>query len=225
MLKENTKARPILYVLMFLMLLLFSVGLINYYYVKKIDDSYTELINSMMKGDNTIHEITNNSTRTILAISRILSAKKEDEKEKRIAELNKYIEKNNINFQILDSLCNDDFKRKNLEELVLLRKEFLHSKDSLMLLIKKNGIVESTKEFYRQVLKSKLENYQDEQMLFAHNAKFVLSENSNALTILTERIRNITFGLMFAPFVIIILGLMYIIIILYRNNNYEEEDV
>jgi len=77
---EEPKSKPLLYILILLILLLISVGLINYYYVKKIDDSYSELIESLLKEDKAIHEVTRNSTKSIFILSKILKAKTLEEK-------------------------------------------------------------------------------------------------------------------------------------------------
>ena len=220
---EETKSKPLLYILILLILLLISVGLINYYYVKKIDDSYTELIGSLLKEDKAIHEVTRNSTKSLLIMSKILKANKSAEKKNLYQELELYTQKNNSNFEILDSICNDDFRKKNLSQLVNYRKEYLNSKDSLLKLIEINGVTENVKSYYRNVVKSKLDVYQDQQMLFAYNAKYVILENSDAITNMTSKIRNITFGLLFAPIVIIGIGILYVFTILYRTSTYDDD--
>ncbi len=220
---EETKSKPLLYVLILLILLLISVGLINYYYVKKIDDSYTELIESLLKEDKAIHEVTRNSTKSLLIISKILKAKTHSEKKNLYNELDVYTQKNNTNFEILDSICNDDFRKKNLSQLMDFRKGYLDSKDSLLKQIDTYGITEDVKSFYRNVVKAKLDVYQDQQMLFAYNAKYVILENSDAITSMSNKIRNITFGLLFAPIVIIGIGILYVFTILYRTSTYEDD--
>jgi hypothetical protein len=220
---EETKSKPLLYVLILLILLLISVGLINYYYVKKIDDSYTELIESLLKEDKAIHEVTRNSTKSLLIISKILKANTHSEKKNLYNELDLYIKKNNTNFEILDSLCNDDFRSKNLSQLVDFRKVYLNSKDSLLKLIDIYGVTEDVKSYYRKVVKANLDDYQDQQMLFAYNAKYAILENSDAITKMSTKIRNITFGLLFAPIVIIGIGILYVFTILYQTSTYEDD--
>ena len=220
---EETKSKPLLYILILLILLLVSVGLINYYYVKKIDDSYTELINSLMKEDKAIHEVTRNSTKSILILSKILKAKSPSEKKKLVDELEMYSEKNNTNFEILDSICSDDFRKKNLSQLREFRKAYVDSKDSLMKLFGIYGLTEDVKSYYRNVVKTKLDVYQDQQMLFAYNAKYAILENSDAITSMSSKIRNITFGLLFAPIVLIGVGILYVFTILYQTSTYEDD--
>lgn len=220
---EETKSKPLLYILILLILLLVSVGLINYYYVKKIDDSYTDLISSLMKEDKAIHEVTRNSTKSILIISKMLKASNNTEKNELIKQLDLSIEKNNINFEILDSICSDDFRKKNLTQLRLFRKNYLDSKDSLLRLLDMQGPSEEVKTFYRNVVKLKLDTYQDQQMLFAYNAKYAILENSDAITSMSSKIRNITFGLLFAPIVLIGVGILYVFTILYQTSTYEDD--
>lgn len=217
------KINPILFIPILVVVLFLSIGFINYYYVKKIDRSYSELIGVLLKGDNTIHEVTENSTKTILEIGKILSASNEQERLEKINNLNGYIQNNNTNFIILDSLCTDEFRKKNLGKLVKSRLAFLESKDSLLAMIKRDGVNENTKKFYRREVKEKLYGYLDQQMLYAQNAKFYLLENSGALTTLSERISSITFGLIFAPFILIIISILYVIIVLYRGSINEND--
>lgn len=217
------KINPILFIPILVVVLFLSIGFINYYYVKKIDRSYSELIGVLLKGDNTIHEVTENSAKTILEIGKILSASSEQERLEKINNLNGYIQSNNTNFIILDSLCTDEFRKKNLGKLVKYRTAFLESKDSLLAMIKRDGVNENTKKFYRKEVKEKLYGYLDQQMLYAQNAKFYLLENSGALTTLSERISSITFGLIFAPFILIIISILYVIIVLYRGSINEND--
>ena len=217
------KINPILFIPILVVVLFLSIGFINYYYVKKIDRSYSELIGVLLKGDNTIHEVTENSAKTILEIGKILSASNEQERLEKINNLNGYIQNNNTNFIILDSLCTDEFRKKNLGKLVKYRTAFLESKDSLLAMIKRDGVNENTKKFYRKEVKEKLYGYLDQQMLYAQNAKFYLLENSGALTTLSERISSITFGLIFAPFILIIISILYVIIVLYRGSINEND--
>lgn len=219
---EETKSKPLLYILILLILLLVSVGLINYYYVKKIDDSYTKLIGSLMKEDKAIHEVTRNSTKSILILSKILKANT-IEKNRLIKQLDLSIIKNNVNFDVLDSICSDDFKKKNLNQLRAFRKEYLDSKDSLLKLIDMYGSTENVKAYYRNVVKTKLDIYQDQQMLFAYNAKYAILENSDAITSMSSNIRNITFGLLFAPIILIGVGILYVFTILYQTSTYEDD--
>jgi hypothetical protein len=219
----QSRINPILFIPILVVLLFLSIGFINYYYVKKIDRSYSEIINALLKGDNTIHEVTKNSTKTILEIGKIISATNEHERLEKINNLNGYIEHNNTNFIILDSLCTDDFRKKNLGKLVKSRNTFLGYKDSLLSMIARDGVNENTKKFYREEVKEKLDNYLDQQMLYAQNAKFYLLENSGALTTLSERISSITFGLIFAPFIFIIISILYVIIVLYRGSINEND--
>ena len=220
---EQNKSKTFLYMLVLMVLILVSMGLINYYYVKKIDDSYSELIHSFMKEDNAIHEVTSNSSRSLFIISKVLKATTIEKKAKLIDELNVYTEKNNRNFYILDLLCTNEFRKKNLIQLQLYRKAYLDSKDSLLKLVETYGVTESVKSYYRNVVKNKLDIYQDQQMLFAYNAKFAMTENSDALSSLSNKIRNITFGLMFAPIVIIGIGILYIFTVLYRTSTFEND--
>jgi hypothetical protein len=221
--KEETKSKPLLYILILLILLLISVGLINYYYVKKIDDSYSELIESLLKEDKAIHEVTRNSTKSIFILSKILKAKTSQEKLNLYNELEIFTKKNNTNFKILDSICNDDFKKKNLTQLIDFRTAYLNSKDSLLQLFEINGLTEEVKSYYRNVVKTRLDIYQDQQMLFAYNAKYSIIENSDAITNMSNKIRNITFGLLFAPIVIIGIGILYVFTILYRTSTFEDD--
>ncbi len=220
---EEPKSKPLLYVFILMILLLISVGLINYYYVKKIDDSYTEMIGSLLKEDKAIHEVTRNSTKSLIIISKILKAKTPSDKKNLYKELNIYIQKNNSNFEILDSICNDDFKNKNLSQLIDFRKEYLASKDSLLKLVDLYGVTEYVTSYYRNVVKAKLDAYQDQQMLFAYNAKYVIIQNSDAITKMSSKLRNITFGLLFAPIVIIGIGILYVFTILYRTSTYDDD--
>jgi len=220
---EEPKSKPLLYILILLILLLISVGLINYYYVKKIDDSYSELIESLLKEDKAIHEVTRNSTKSIFIISKILKAKTLEEKRNLYNELEIFTQKNNTNFKILDSICNDDFRKKNLTQLVDFRKGYLSSKDSLLKLVELFGVTENVKSYYRNVVKTKLDVYQDQQMLFAYNAKYAILENSDAITKMSSKIRNITFGLLFLPIVIIGVGILYVFTILYRTSSFEDD--
>ncbi len=217
------RINPILFIPILVVVLFLSIGFINYYYVKKIDRSYSELISVLLKGDNTIHKVTENSAKTILELGKILSASSEQERLEKINNLNGYIQNNNTNFIILDSLCTDDFRKKNLGKLVKSRVDFLGSKDSLLAMIKREGVNENIKKFYRKEVKEKLYVYLDQQMLYAQNAKFYLLENSGALTTLSERISSITFGLIFAPFVLIIISILYVIIVLYRGSINEND--
>jgi uncharacterized protein (UPF0333 family) len=220
---EEPKSKPLLYILILLILLLISVGLINYYYVKKIDDSYSELIESLLKEDKAIHEVTRNSTKSIFILSKILKAKTPEEKRNLYNELEIFTQKNNTNFKILDSICNDDFRKKNLTQLVDFRKGYLSSKDSLLKLVELFGVTENVKSYYRNVVKTKLDVYQDQQMLFAYNAKYAILENSDAITKMSSKIRNITFGLLFLPIVIIGIGILYVFTILYRTSSFEDD--
>jgi uncharacterized protein (UPF0333 family) len=220
---EEPKSKPLLYILILLILLLISVGLINYYYVKKIDDSYSELIESLLKEDKAIHEVTRNSTKSIFILSKILKAKTLEEKRNLYNELEIFTQKNNTNFKILDSICNDDFRKKNLTQLVDFRKGYLSSKDSLLKLVELFGVKENVKSYYRNVVKTKLDVYQDQQMLFAYNAKYAILENSDAITKMSSKIRNITFGLLFLPIVIIGVGILYVFTILYRTSSFEDD--
>jgi len=220
---EEPKSKPLLYILILLILLLISVGLINYYYVKKIDDSYSELIDSLLKEDKAIHEVTRNSTKSIFILSKILKAKTLEEKRNLYNELEIFTQKNNKNFKILDSICNDDFRKKNLTQLVDFRKGYLSSKDSLLKLVELFGVTENVKSYYRNVVKTKLDVYQDQQMLFAYNAKYAILENSDAITKMSNKIRNITFGLLFLPIVIIGIGILYVFTILYRTSSFEDD--
>ncbi|MEI6880577.1 MAG: MCP four helix bundle domain-containing protein [Bacteroidota bacterium] len=220
---EEPKSKPLLYILILLILLLISVGLINYYYVKKIDDSYSELIESLLKEDKAIHEVTRNSTKSIFILSKILKAKTLEEKRNLYNELEIFTQKNNKNFKILDSICNDDFRKKNLTQLVDFRKGYLSSKDSLLKLVELFGVTENVKSYYRNVVKTKLDVYQDQQMLFAYNAKYAILENSDAITKMSSKIRNITFGLLFLPIVIIGVGILYVFTILYRTSSFEDD--
>lgn len=220
---EEPKSKPLLYTLILLILLLISVGLINYYYVKKIDDSYSELIESLLKEDKAIHEVTRNSTKSIFILSKILKAKTLEEKRNLYNELEIFTQKNNKNFKILDSICNDDFRKKNLTQLVDFRKGYLSSKDSLLKLVELFGVTENVKSYYRNVVKTKLDVYQDQQMLFAYNAKYAILENSDAITKMSSKIRNITFGLLFLPIVIIGVGILYVFTILYRTSSFEDD--
>ena len=220
---EEPKSKPLLYILILLILLLISVGLINYYYVKKIDDSYSELIESLLKEDKAIHEVTRNSTKSIFILSMILKAKTLEEKRNLYNELEIFTQKNNTNFKILDSICNDDFRKKNLTQLVDFRKSYLSSKDSLLKLVELFGVTENVKSYYRNVVKTKLDVYQDQQMLFAYNAKYAILENSDAITKMSSKIRNITFGLLFLPIVIIGIGILYVFTILYRTSSFEDD--
>ena len=220
---EEPKSKPLLYILILLILLLISVGLINYYYVKKIDDSYSELIESLLKEDKAIHEVTRNSTKSIFILSKILKAKTLEEKRNLYNELEIFTQKNNKNFKILDSICNDDFRKKNLTQLVDFRKGYLSSKDSLLKLVELFGVTENVKSYYRNVVKTKLDVYQDQQMLFAYNAKYAILENSDAITKMSSKIRNITFGLLFLPIVIIGIGILYVFTILYRTSSFEDD--
>ena len=220
---EEPKSKPLLYILILLILLLISVGLINYYYVKKIDDSYSELIESLLKEDKAIHEVTRNSTKSIFILSKILKAKTLEEKRNLYNELEIFTQKNNTNFKILDSICNDDFRKKNLIQLVDFRKGYLSSKDSLLKLVELFGVTENVKSYYRNVVKTKLDVYQDQQMLFAYNAKYAILENSDAITKISSKIRNITFGLLFLPIVIIGIGILYVFTILYRTSSFEDD--
>ena len=156
---EEPKSKPLLYILILLILLLISVGLINYYYVKKIDDSYSELIESLLKEDKAIHEVTRNSAKSIFILSKILKAKTLEEKRNLYNELEIFTQKNNKNFKILDSICNDDFRKKNLTQLVDFRKSYLASKDSLLKLVELFGVTENVKSYYRNVVKTKLNSY------------------------------------------------------------------
>ena len=108
----QSRINPILFIPILIVVLFLSIGFINYYYIKKIDRSYSEIINALLKGDNTIHEVTKNSTKTILEIGKILNASNEQERLEKITNLNGYIQNNNTNFIILDSLCTDDFRKK-----------------------------------------------------------------------------------------------------------------
>jgi len=220
---EEPKSKPLLYILILLILLLISVGLINYYYVKKIDDSYSELIESLLKEDKAIHEVTRNSTKSIFILSKILKAKTLEEKRNLYNELEIFTQKNNTNFKILDSICNDDFRKKNLTQLVDFRKSYLASKDSLLKLVELFGVTKNVKSYYRNVVKTKLDVYQDQQMLFAYNAKYAILENSDAITKMSNKIRNITFGLLFLPIVIIGVGILYVFTILYRTSSFEDD--
>jgi hypothetical protein len=220
---EEPKSKPLLYILILLILLLISVGLINYYYVKKIDDSYSELIESLLKEDKAIHEVTRNSTKSIFILSKILKTKTPEEKRNLCNELEIFTQKNNENFKILDSICNDDFRKKNLTQLVDFRKGYLSSKDSLLKLVELFGVTENVKSYYRNVVKTKLDVYQDQQMLFAYNAKYAILENSDAITKMSNKIRNITFGLLFLPIVIIGVGILYVFTILYRTSSFEDD--
>lgn len=220
---EETKSKPLLYILILLILLLVSVGLINYYYVKKIDDSYSLLIESLMKEDKAIHEVTRNSTKSLLILSKILKSQSDSEKKSLTDELELYTRKNNTNFEILDSICSDDFRKKNLTQLRVYRKAYLDSKDSLLTLVNLYGPKEDVKKFYRNVVKTKLDKYQDQQMLFAYNAKYAILENSDAITSMSSSIRNITFGLLFAPIVLIGIGILYVFSILYQTSTYEDD--
>ena len=195
----------------------------NYYYVKKIDDSYSELIETLLKEDKAIHEVTRNSTKSIFIISKILKAKTLEEKRNLYNELEIFTQKNNTNFKILDSICNDDFRKKNLTQLVDFRKGYLSSKDSLLKLVELFGVTENVKSYYRNVVKTKLDVYQDQQMLFAYNAKYAILENSDAITKMSSKIRNITFGLLFLPIVIIGIGILYVFTILYRTSSFEDD--
>lgn len=219
----KSRINPILFIPVLILILFLSIGFINYYYVKKIDRSYSEIINSLSKGDNTIHEVTKNSTKTILEISKILNASSDSERLEKIHNLNVFIQNNNTNFIILDSLCTDDFRKKNLGKLVKSRKDFLDCKDSLIWMINKEGVNGYSKKFYREVVKEKLNEYLDQQMLYAQNAKFSLLENSGALTTLSEKISSITFGLIFAPFIFIIMSILYVIVVLYRGSINEND--
>ena len=114
-------------------------------------------------------------------------------------------------------------EKKNLGKLVKSRKTFLGYKDSLLSMITRDGVNENTKKIYREEVKEKLDYYLDQQMLYAQNAKFYLLENSGALTTLSERISSITFGLIFAPFIFIIISILYVIIVLYRGSINEND--
>ena len=176
-----------------------------------------------MKEDKAIHEVTRNSTKSILILSKILKAKSPSEKKKLVDELEMYSEKNNTNFEILDSICSDDFRKKNLSQLREFRKAYVDSKDSLMKLFGIYGLTEDVKSYYRNVVKTKLDVYQDQQMLFAYNAKYAILENSDAITSMSSKIRNITFGLLFAPIVLIGVGILYVFTILYQTSTYEDD--
>jgi hypothetical protein len=220
---EETKSKPLLYIFILLILLLISVGLINYYYVKKIDDSYTDLIGSLLKEDKAIHEVTRNSTKSLLIMSKILKSQADADKKNLYQELEIYTQKNNTNFEILGSICNDDFRKKNLSKLIDFRNKYLDSKDSLLKLVNRYGSSEYVNTYYRNVVKIKLDDYQDQQMLFAYNAKYVILENSDAINNMTSKIRNITLGLLFAPIVIIGIGILYVFTILYRTSTYDDD--
>jgi len=73
------------------------------------------------------------------------------------------------------------------------------------------------------VVKTKLDVYQDQQMLFAYNAKYAILENSDAITKMSNKIRNITFGLLFLPIVIIGVGILYVFTIFYRTSSFEDD--
>ncbi|NDC31668.1 MAG: hypothetical protein EBZ58_12215, partial [Bacteroidetes bacterium] len=155
--------------------------------------------------------------------SKILKAKTLEEKRNLYNELEIFTQKNNTNFKILDSICNDDFRKKNLTQLVDFRKIYLASKDSLLKLVELFGVTENVKSYYRNVVKTKLDVYQDQQMLFAYNAKYAILENSEAITKMSSKIRNITFGLLFLPIVIIGIGILYVFTILYRTSSFEDD--
>lgn len=214
--KSDAKPKSLLIILLFLMLLLLSVGVINYYYVREIDKSYSVLIEETMQSTVTLQEITRNSTKMRSRIKDLLKTEIPAERERYKKDINELMIANNRNFDNLDSLSKSNLHIPKLHHLVQARMDFLATKDSLFNMLDVYPIpICST--YYAQQVRPRIEAYNDEQLAYVYQIKYAAYENSDMISNLSLRISRITFGLIFAPVILIVIGIFYIMLILYNN--------
>lgn len=215
---QDPKPKSLLIILMFLLLLLLAIGVINYYYVKEIDSSYSDLIENSVQTNIILQEISRNNAKIRSNLRELVRTDIPVEQNRIISEINRLTSVNNYNYLNLDSLSQLHLKVPRLEKLINSRLDYLNTRDSLFSMMSKYPLAVCSL-YYRNVVRNKIEIYNDELLSFAYQVKYSTFENSDSITRLSNRISQITFGLIFAPIVLIVIGIFYIILILYRSFN------
>ncbi|MFN8277658.1 MAG: MCP four helix bundle domain-containing protein [Chitinophagales bacterium] len=195
-----------LYILVLLMVLLGTTGLMNYIYLKRIDDRYTVLVGRANNNQNAMLRISINSSKQARCLHQILTDTNSSHYKALVEDMHQSSLEND---SLLEALAKGNHEWPGADSIILItreaREDFIAIRDSIVTMVLTGNRSEALTLRDSEFLK-KLDHYRQHQMDLALHLGSSANKISKEVTNYTNHIRRVTLAIAFVP--IVILGLI-----------------
>lgn len=194
-------------IVILLSLLSIGISLFFYYYINKIDDRYTDIVEREADIFLKVQTLTNNAYRGYISVSRVVNARSDDERDKMLAERKFFTGKNDSLLSLLiQEIDTTSVDQASLHELVSAREKYKENYRFLVNHIK--GDKDSSYKFFNTVYTPSFFTYQDKVAQFITVNKEHHLRNSSLISedVTQKSIFMLIFGI--SPLIIFTVYLM-----------------
>ncbi|MFN8311142.1 MAG: MCP four helix bundle domain-containing protein [Chitinophagales bacterium] len=216
--------KVLLYVLILFMILLTGSGIFNVYYLHRIDQRYTELLNKSLEDHANTQQISANGSISLTLMNQLLNSDDSAEIENCIIGLKGRTAANDTLFELLSRRTHIwEQSPELIEETQKARHVCNALRDTIFMLCRNHRQAEAN-ALYNGIFRKDLDDYRHNQQRLVEAIQMGTARLSDKMTDYSVHIGYVTFALTIVPIVIIAISVLYLIFFIGRLIRHPEMD-